>query len=195
VTTKKKEVLGNLKMGAKPIDQKATEKVEDARFPDPNWARAVPYGVYTIHGNVSGRVGGISHDTGRVRGWKPIGVGGKKRVASGMSSQRVIGDSRRRWQQQFAVPLVEGGVAEVGGRDGAEIVEVSHYPPGTSKWNKIEHRCSATSRGTWQGTPLETFGDRGESIGATTTENGIGNSPCMDRTKATYEKGQSKRCK
>ncbi len=68
------------------------------------------------------------------------------------------------------------------------IVEVSHYPPGTSKWNEIEHRVFCHITRNWQGTPLENLEIVVESIGATTTETGLEVHAWID--EGTYEKGR-----
>jgi hypothetical protein len=68
------------------------------------------------------------------------------------------------------------------------IVEVCHYPPGTSKWNKIEHRLFCHITRNWQGTPLETVEIVVESIGATTTEAGLEVHAWLD--EGDYEKGR-----
>ena len=68
------------------------------------------------------------------------------------------------------------------------IVEVCHYPPGTNKWNKIEHRLFCHITRNWQGVPLETLEVVVESIGATTTKTGLEVHAWID--EGTYEKGR-----
>jgi hypothetical protein len=68
------------------------------------------------------------------------------------------------------------------------IIEVCHYPPGTSKWNKIEHRLFCHITRNWQGVPLETLEVVVESIGATTTKTGLEVHAWLDEN--TYDKGR-----
>jgi hypothetical protein len=68
------------------------------------------------------------------------------------------------------------------------IVEVCHYPPGTSKWNKIEHRLFCHITRNWQGVPLETLEVVVASIGATTTETGLEVHAWLD--EGSYDKGR-----
>ena len=188
VDTKKKEVLGNLKNAGKTYRPKGDpEKVKTHDFPDPKLGKAVPYGVYDIHGNVAGVSVGISHDTAEFaveairRWWKKLG---RKRYArakrllvtadsGGSNSSRC-----RLWKVELQKWADETGL----------IIEVSHYPPGTSKWNKIEHRVFCHITRNWQGTPLETLEIVVESIGATTTAAGLEVHAWID--EGTYEKGR-----
>ena len=188
VDTKKKEVLGNLKNSGKTYRPHGDpEKVKTHDFPDPKLGKAVPYGVYDIHGNEAGVSVGISHDTaafavGAIRRWwekmghKRYGCAQRLLVTAdsgGSNSSRC-----RLWKVELQKWADETGL----------IVEVSHYPPGTSKWNKIEHRVFCHITRNWQGTPLETLEIVVESIGATTTETGLEVHAWID--EGTYEKGR-----
>lgn len=188
VDTKKKEVLGNLKNAGKTYrPQGQPQQVKTHDFPDPQLGKAVPYGVYDIHGNEAGVSVGISHDTAEFavgairRWWDKLG---RKRYAR---AQRLLvtadsggsNSSRSRlWKVELQKWADETGL----------IVEVCHYPPGTSKWNKIEHRLFCHITRNWQGTPLETIEIVVESIGATTTETGLEVHAWID--EGTYEKGR-----
>jgi hypothetical protein len=173
VDTKKKEVLGNVKNSGKTYrPQGAPEKVKTHDFPDPKPGKAVPYGVYDIHGNEAGVSVGISHDTaafavGAIRRcWEKLGRKRYGRVQRLLVTADSGGSNRSRcrlWKVELQKGAEETGL----------IVEVSHYPPGTSKWNKIEHRVFCHSTRNWPGTPLETLEIVVESIGATTTETGL----------------------
>jgi hypothetical protein len=147
----------------------------------------VPYGVYDIHGNEAGVSVGISHDTAEFavgairRWWEKMGhkrYGGVQRLLVTADSGGSNSSRCRLWKVELQKWADETGL----------IVEVSHYPPGTSKWNKIEHRLFCHITRNWQGTPLETLEIVVESIGATTTETGLEVHAWID--EGTYEKGR-----
>ena len=188
VDTKKKEVLGNLK-NAGPTYRHRGEprKVKTHDFPDPKLGKAVPYGVYDIHGNEAGVSVGVSHDTAEFavaairRWWEKLGrkrYGGAKRVLVTADSGGSNSSRCRLWKVELQKWADETGL----------IVEVCHYPPGTSKWNKIEHRLFCHITRNWQGRPLETLEIVVESIGATTTDAGLEVHAWLD--EGTYEKGR-----
>lgn len=188
VDTKKKEVLGNLKNSGQTYRPKGQpEGVKTHDFPDPKLGKAVPYGVYDIHANEAGVSVGISHDTAEFavasirRWWENLGCeryGVSKRLLVTADSGGSNSSRCRLWKIELQKFADETGL----------IIEVCHYPPGTSKWNKIEHRlfCHITSN--WRGTPLETLEIVVESIGATTTTTGLEVHAWLD--EATYEKGR-----
>ena len=188
VDTKKKEVLGNLKNAGKTYrPQGDPPKVKTHDFPDPKLGKAVPYGVYDIHGNVAGVSVGISHDTAEFavgairRWWEKLGrkrYGRAKRVLVTADSGGSNSSRSRLWKLELQKMADETGL----------IVEVCHYPPGTSKWNKIEHRVFCHITRNWQGTPLETLEVVVESIAATTTKTGLEIHAWID--EGSYEKGR-----
>lgn len=188
VDTKKKEVLGNLKNAGQTYRPKGDpEKVKTHDFPDPKLGKAVPYGVYDIHNNEAGVSVGISHDTAEFaveairRWWKKLGrkrYGQAKRLLVTADSGGSNSSRCRLWKVELQKWADETGL----------IIEVSHYPPGTSKWNKIEHRVFCHITRNWQGKPLETLEIVVESIGATTTETGLEVHAWID--EGTYEKGR-----
>jgi len=188
VDTKKKEVLGNLKNAGQTYRPKGDpQKVKTHDFPDPKRGKAVPYGVYDIHGNEAGVSVGISHDTAEFavgairRWWEKLGrkrYGRAKRLLVTADSGGSNSSRSRLWKVELQKWADETGL----------IIEVSHYPPGTSKWNKIEHRVFCHSTRNWRGTPLETLEIVVESIGATTTETGLEVHAWID--DGTYEKGR-----
>jgi hypothetical protein len=188
VDTKKKEVLGNLKNAGQTYrPQGDPQKVKTHDFPDPNLGKAVPYGVYDIHGNEAGVSVGISHDTAEFavaairRWWQKLGrkrYGRAKRLLVTADSGGSNSSRCRLWKVELQKWADETGL----------IVEVSHYPPGTSKWNKIEHRVFCHITRNWQGMPLETLEIVVESIGATTTEAGLEVHAWIDEGR--YEKGR-----
>jgi hypothetical protein len=191
VDTKKKEVLGNLKNAGKTYrPQGDPREVKTHDFPDPTLGKAVPYGVYDIHRNEAGVSVGISHDTSEFavgairRWWEKLGrkrYGRAKRVLVTADSGGSNSSRCRLWKVELQAWADETGL----------IVEVCHYPPGTSKWNKIEHRLFCHITRNWQGTPLETLEIVVESIGATTTEAGLEVHAWLD--EKTYEKGRKVR--
>ena len=173
VDTKKKEVLGNLKNpGQIYRPQGDPLKVKTHDFPDPELGKAVPYGVYDIHDNSAGVSVGISHDTAEFavaairRWWTTLGqqkYPKAKRIVVTADSGGSNSSRSRLWKVELQTWADETGL----------IVEVCHFPPGTSKWNKIEHRLFCHITRTWKGTPLENLDVVVESIGATTTTTGL----------------------
>lgn len=187
VDTKKKELVGNYKNAGKEWKVKGSpEKVNGHDFPDPKVPKAVPYGVYDIANN-SGWVNvGISADTAEFAvesiqyWWRNIGKKNYKKAkkilicadAGGSNSYR-----SRLWKkkiQEFC---------------NAEKIEVSvcHFPPGTSKWNKIEHRLFSFISINWRGKPLLTYQTIINLITATKTKAGLTVQARLH--KKTYEKG------
>ena len=189
VDTKKKEVLGNLRNAGTTYRRKGDPvKVKTHDFPDPELGKAVPYGVYDIHGDEAGVSVGIGHDTAEFavgairRWWAKLGCrryAGAKRVLITADSGGSNGSRNRLWKLELQELADETGL----------IFEVCHYPPGTSKWNKIEHRLFCHITRNWRGKPLETLEVVVESIGATTTETGLEVHAWLD--EGTYEKGRT----
>lgn len=188
VDTKKKEVLGTLKNHGRTYRPKGKPiEVKTHDFPDPKLGKAVPYGVYDIDENTGGVSVGISSDTAEFavesirRWWNRLG---RKRYPQ---ARRVVitadsGGSNSSRSRLWKVELQK--LAD----QTSLILEVCHYPPGTSKWNKIEHRlfCHITSN--WRGEPLETAEIVVESIARTTTETGLEVHAWLD--EKTYAKGR-----
>jgi transposase len=188
VDTKKKEVLGNLKNPGKTYRRKG-KPVEVAvhDFPDPKLGKAIPYGVYDINYNEAGVSVGITHDTAEFavkairRWWIRLG---KRRYRS---PQRLLitadsGGSNSCRNRLWKVELQKFA------DDTGMIIEVCHFPPGTSKWNKIEHRVFCHITRTWQGVPLQTLQVVVQLIGATRTREGLDVHAWLD--DARYEKGR-----
>jgi hypothetical protein len=188
VDTKKKEVLGNLKNAGRAYRPKGDpEEVKTHDFPDPKLGKAVPYGVYDIHADEAGVSVGISHDTAEFavaairRWWQELGrkrYGRARRLLVTADSGGSNSSRCRLWKVELQKWADETGL----------IVEVSHYPPGTSKWNKIEHRVFCHITRNWRGRPLETLEIVVESIGATTTEAGLEVHAWLDEGR--YETGR-----
>jgi len=128
VDTKKKEVLGNLKNPGRTYGLQGDPiPVKTHDFPDPALGKAVPYGVYDFQSDEAGVSVGISHDTAEFAvaairwWWEKLG---RARYGPGQTG---AGHGGQRRQQRFAMPAVEGRVAEVGGRDGADGRAIAHF--------------------------------------------------------------------
>ena len=187
VDTKKKEPLGNLKNPGRSYRPKGKPMEVDIHdFPDPQRGKAVPYGVYDIGENQAGVSVGISHDTAAFavaairRWWQKLGrkkYPRAKRLLITADSGGSNGARSRLWKLELQKFSDDTGL----------IMEVSHYPPGTSKWNKIEHRLFCHITRNWQGQPLETFEVVVELLGGTSTQEGLEVHAWLD--ESTYEKG------
>lgn len=173
VDTKKKEVLGNLKNPGqtyRPKGQPVEVKVHD--FPDPKLGKAIPYGVYDLNCNEAGVSVGITHDTAEFavaairRWWDRLGhtrYTDSKRLLITADSGGSNSSRSRLWKLELQKFADETGM----------IIEVCHFPPGTSKWNKIEHRLFCHITRNWKGVPLETLEVVVQLIGATRTTEGL----------------------
>jgi hypothetical protein len=188
VDTKKKEVLGLKRNSGKVLRPKGEPvKVDVHDFPDKKKGKAVPYGVYDIGRNEAGVSVGISHDTAEFavgairRWWNKLG---RKRYPNcdGFLITADSGGSNSSRSRLWKVELQ--GLANALGKS----IEVCHFPPGTSKWNKIEHRLFCHITRNWQGVPLETLEIVVNLIGATKTETGLEVHAWVDEKH--YEKGK-----
>ncbi len=187
VDTKKKETLGNKSNRGREYEPKGQPRYTDTHdFPDKTKGKAVPYGVYDIHRNQAFVSVGVSHDTAEFAvaalrlWWQKLGQ------QAYPSSKRLLitadsGGSNRSRNRLWKLEL-QGFADETG-----LIVEVCHYPPGTSKWNKIEHRLFCHITRNWRGVPLETVEVVVSSIGNTSTASGLEVHAWLDET--TYAKG------
>jgi len=188
VDTKKKENLGNKKNAGQTYEPKGQPRQVDTHdFPDKKKGKAIPYGVYDIHQNEAAVSVGISHDTAEFavaairRWWEELGqqnYGSAKRLLITADSGGSNSSRNRLWKLELQKLADETGL----------IIEVCHYPPGTSKWNKIEHRVFCHITRNWQGVPLESLEVVVESIGSTKTETGLEIHVWLD--EALYEKGR-----
>ena len=183
VDTKKKELIGNYhNAGQQWRASKAPLRVQGHDFPGPDVPRAFPYGIYDIGRNAGFVNVGTDHDTGAfavasIRGWwraegRRLYPDAKKILitADGGGSN---GWRLRLWKlelQKFA--------------DQADLaVAVCHFPPGTSKWNKIEHRLFSFISSNWRGEPLRDYETIIKLISATTTAKGLKVTCRLDRRK------------
>jgi hypothetical protein len=188
VDTKKKEILGNLKNPGQTWRPKGQpQEVETHDFPDPKKGKAVPYGVYDLRHNEAWVSVGVSSDTAEFAvesircWWKRLGRR-RHRQATRLLITADSGGSNSSRNRLWKVEL-----QRLSNNTGLEI-EVCHFPPGTSKWNKIEHRLFCHVTRNWQGRPLESFEIVVNLIGSTTTETGLKVYAKLD--PSTYEKGR-----
>jgi hypothetical protein len=173
VDTKKKELVGDFKNGGREWRPKGSpEQVRVHDFVIPELGRAAPYGIYDIADNTGWVSVGINHDTAAfatntIRNWWQFM--GRERyprpgrlliTADGGGSN---GSRLRLWKVELQKLADELGIPIV----------VCHLPPGTSKWNKIEHRLFAFITGNWRGKPLISYQVIVELIAATTTAAGL----------------------
>jgi hypothetical protein len=187
VDTKKKELVGNYKNAGsdyRPQGRPARVNVHD--FPDKELGKAVPYGVYDVAANEAFVSVGVTADTAEFA------------VAAIRTWLERMG--RQRYPRMGELTIT----ADCGGSNGARVrlwkvelqkladetdltLHVHHYPPGTSKWNRIEHRLFCHITQNWRGRPLTDRVAVVELIGATTTETGLKVECLLD--ERTYEKG------
>jgi DNA-binding transcriptional ArsR family regulator len=173
VDAKKKELVGNYKNPGRewqPVGEPEEVNVYD--FPGKAVGKAIPYGVYDVQANEGWVSVGSDHDTAAfavetVRRWyrsvgQPTYPGASRLLicADGGGSNA---SRSRLWKTELAGLVAETGLE----------VTVCHLPPGTSKWNKIEHRLFSHISMNWRGRPLVSHEVAVELIGATTTRTGL----------------------
>jgi transposase len=173
VDTKKKELVGEFKNGGReyaPAGQPERVSVHD--FPDKDLGKAIPYGIYDVSTNTGWVSVGIDHDTSAFavatlrRWWETIGKDRYPQAdrllvcadGGGSNGYRI-----RAWKIELAKLAAETGLS----------ITVCHFPPGTSKWNRIEHRLFSQITLNWRGRPLITHQVIVDLISATTTSTGL----------------------
>ena len=187
VDTKKKELIGDFKNAGKEWQPKGVpEKVRVHDFIDPELGKVAPYGVYDLTANTGWVNIGIDHDTAEFavqsirRWWQEMGKTNYPRArrllitadCGGSNGYRV-----RLWQRELQKLADELRLT----------IQVCHFPPGTSKWNKIEHRMFCHITANWRGRPLISRQVIVNLIGSTTTRNGLRIRADIDEN--TYAKG------
>jgi Rhodopirellula transposase DDE domain len=187
VDTKKKELVGNYRNGGTDYRPKGDpNRVQVHDFEDKNLGKVAPYGVYDIATNSGWVSVGITHDTAEfavsaIRTW--LEKMGRQRYpkAQELTITADCGGSNgarvRLWKVELQKLADETGLA----------IKVRHYPPGTSKWNKIEHRMFCHITQNWRSRPLTDRAAVVELIAATTTKTGLKIESALDTR--TYEKG------
>ena len=174
VDTKKKELVGNFKNGGRelaPKGQPVDVNVHD--FPDKELGKVAPYGVFDVAKNEAWVSVGISHDTAEFSvnairtWWNVMGHAAYAAIATAIMITADCGGSNgyrlRLWKVELQKLVDEIGLP----------ISVSHLPPGTSKWNRVEHRLFSFITQNWRGKPLITHKVIVGLIGATTTNIGL----------------------
>ena len=173
IDTKKKEQVGlYARKGREWRPKGDPRRVRDHDFPDPGGGKAIPYGVYDV-GDNSGFVNvGTDHDTAQFaaesvrRWWQAIGKArypAARRLLVTCDAGGSNGYRARAWKSELARLAAESGLE----------ITCCHFPPGTSKWNKIEHRLFCHITRTWRGRPLTSYQVVVNTIAATATSAGL----------------------
>jgi hypothetical protein len=183
VDTKKKELLGNyVNKGQQWRPAKTPRRVNGHDFPSPEVPRAYPYGIYDLRHNRGFVVVGTDHDTGAfavasIRGWWRF----EGRRLYSKSEELLItadaggsnGNRLRLWKLELQKLADDTGLS----------IHVCHFPPGTSKWNKVEHRLFSFISSNWRGEPLRDYETIVNLIARTTTAKGLKVTCKLDRRK------------
>jgi hypothetical protein len=183
VDTKKKELVGNYEnAGRQWQPAKQPIKVQGHDFPSPEVPRAYPYGIYAIGRNAGFVNVGTDHDTGAfavasIRGWWRF-EGGRiypdaKTILITADAGGSNGWRLRIWKLELQRFADQTGLC----------ISVCHFPPGTSKWNKIEHRLFSFISSNWRGEPLRDYETIVNLIARTTTAKGLKVTCRLDRRK------------
>jgi len=187
VDTKKKELIGNYRNAGSDWRPKANpHRVKVHDFEDKSLGKVVPYGIYDVGANAGWVSLGITSDTAEfavasIRTW--IDRIGRPRYAS-MQELRITADCGG--SNGARVRLWKTELQKLADATGLTL-HINHYPPGTSKWNKIEHRMFCHITQNWRGQPLESRATVIELIAKTTTKTGLKVECALD--ERTYEKG------
>jgi hypothetical protein len=173
VDTKKKELVGEFASAGRewrPKGQPVATRTHD--FPGDSAGKAVPYGVYDITADAGWVSVGTDHDTAAFavesirRWWKAAGSSDyplARRLLVTADAGGSNGYRTRAWKAELAALAVETGLE----------ITVCHFPPGTSKWNKVEHRLFSHITMNWRGRPLTSHEVIVNTIAATTTRAGL----------------------
>ena len=183
VDTKKKELIGNyVNAGQQWRPVKQPRAVQGHDFPTPAVPRAYPYGIYDIGRNTGFVNLGTDHDTGAfavasIRGWWHHEG---RRLYPSATTMLITADAGgsngwrlRLWKIELQRLADDTGVA----------IAVCHFPPGTSKWNKVEHRLFSFISSNWRGEPLRDYETAVKLIARTTTAKGLTVTCRLDRRK------------
>jgi hypothetical protein len=183
VDTKKKELIGNYEnRGRQWRRAKSAEPVNGHDFADPSVPRAYPYGIYDLGRNRGFVNVGTDHDTATfavasIRGWWHH----EGRALYPVATQVLItadgggsnGYRLRLWKVELQRLADQTGL----------VIQVCHFPPGTSKWNKVEHRLFSFISSNWRGEPLRDYETVVRLIASTTTAKGLTVSCRLDRRR------------
>jgi transposase len=173
VDTKKKEQVGEYENGGRTWRPAGDPvQVRDHDFPAPETAKAIPYGIYDLAANTGWVNVGTDHDTAAFaaesvrRWWSARGsqdYPGARRLLITADAGGSNGYRTRAWKAALAALAAETGLE----------ITCCHFPPGTSKWNKIEHRLFSHITMNWRGRPLTSHEVVVSTIAATTTRTGL----------------------
>src|ERR1700692_23213 len=187
VDTKKKELIGNYKNGETDYRPKGDPcRVNAHDFENKTLGKVAPYGVYDMTANTGFVSVGITSDTAEfavqsIRCWRErmglMRYPGAQELTVTADCGGSNGARVRLWKRELQTFPDENGIA----------IHVHHYPPGTSKWNKIEHRLFCHITQTWRARPLTSRIAVVESIAATTTKTGLKVESALDTRH--YQKG------
>ena len=183
VDTKKKEILGNYhNAGRQWRTAKTPQTVQVHDFPGPAVPRAYPYGIYDLGRNAGFVNVGTDHDTGAfavasIRGWWRAEGQRLYPTATTLVITADGGGSNgyrlRLWKMELQGFADKSGLA----------IRVCHFPPGTSKWNKVEHRLFSFISSNWRGEPLRDYETIVRLIATTTTAKGLNVTCRLDRRR------------
>jgi len=183
IDTKKKELVGNFKNGGRewrPRGEPERTAVHD--FEDKTLGKIIPYGIYDVHDNSGWVSVGIDHDTADfavdsiLSWWKQMG----SKTYPGAVELLIMADAGG--SNGSRLRLWKIGVQRLANTTGLRI-NVCHFPPGTSKWNKIEHRMFSFITQNWRGRPLISHEAIVNLIGSTTTTTGLKIKAKLNRKK------------
>ena len=187
VDTKKKELVGNFKNAGQEWQPRGRPvEVNMHDFPDKKLGKAIPYGVYDLASNEGWVSVGIDHDTAEFaaasirRWWREMGAARFPKATKLMITADGGGSNSSRnrlWKLSLQSLADELGLK----------LHVCHFPPGTSKWNKIEHRLFCFITKNWRGRPLTSYQTIVNLIASTTTKTGLTVRAALD--EKCYETG------
>ena len=183
VDTKKKDLVGDFKNAGREWQPKgAAERVLVHDFPDDASGKAIPYGVYDLSRNEAVVSVGSDHDTPAFavasirQWWKVMGKAAYPNATALLINADAGGSNgyrARAWKIELQTLADDLNLR----------IRVCHFPPGTSKWNKIEHRVFCHITQNWRGKPLRTFETVVELIGHTSTAAGLRVKARLDKRK------------
>jgi hypothetical protein len=183
VDTKNKELIGNYEnKGRQWLPAKQPLHVQGHDFPGPEIPRAYPYGIYDIGRNAGFVNIGTHHDTGAfavasIRGWWR--AEGKEIYAN---ASRILITADAGGSNGYRLPLWKLELQKFADQTGLRL-SVCHFPAGTNKWNKVEHRLFSFISSNWRGEPLRDYETIVHLIAKTTTAKGLKVTCRLDRRK------------
>ena len=189
VDTKKKELVGDFKNGGRewrPKGQPTRVRVHD--FLIPEQGKAIPYGVYDLTRNAGWVSVGIDHDTATLRGPDDRALVAEDGPAASTRARARCSSPRTAAAATARASACGSGNCNSWPTARGLTITVCHFPPGTSKWNKIEHRLFSYISTNWRGQPLVSLAVIVNLIGATRTTTGLRVRCELDR--GAYPKGQ-----